>query len=99
MPKGQRVRVEVTPEDAATLRMWAGSQKGERRLAERAQVILLSSAGASVAEISGRTGLSPQGCSRWRQRFAQSGLEGLQLEDKRERRVIEAEVAHPEGGH
>jgi len=77
MPKGQRARIEVTPEDAATLRMWAGSRRGERRLAERAQVILLSSAGASLAEISGRTGLSPQGCSRWRQRFAESGLDGL----------------------
>jgi len=77
MPKGQRARIEVTPEDAATLRMWAGSRRGERRLAERAEVILLSSAGASVAEISGRTGLSPQSCSRWRQRFAQSGLDGL----------------------
>lgn len=77
MPKGQRARIEVTPEDAATLRMWAGSRRGERRLAERAQVILLSAAGASVAEISGRTGLSPQGCSRWRQRFAEGGLDGL----------------------
>jgi len=77
MPKGQRVCIEVTPEDVATLRMWAGSRRGERRLAERAQVILLSSEGASVAEISGRTGLSPQGCSRWRARFAEGGLEGL----------------------
>jgi putative transposase len=77
MPKGQRARIEVTPEDAATLRMWAGSRRGERRLAERAQVILLSSAGASLAEISGRTGLSSQGCSRWRARFAEGGLDGL----------------------
>jgi hypothetical protein len=55
VPKGQRARIEVTPEDAATLRLWAGSRRGERRLAERAQVILLSSEGASLAEISGRS--------------------------------------------
>jgi hypothetical protein len=65
--KGQLACIEVTPEDATTLRMWAGSQRGERRLAARAQVILLSSAGASLAEISGRKGLKPQGCSHWRQ--------------------------------
>ena len=93
MPKGQRARIEVTPEDAATLRMWAGSRRGERRLAERAQVILLSSAGASLAEISGRTGLSPQGCSRWRQRFAESGLDGLRDRPRPGRPlVIDAQV-------
>jgi transposase len=57
--------------------MWAASRKGERRLGERAQVILLSAAGETVATISARTGLSPQACSTWRVRFSRRGLDGL----------------------
>ena len=77
MPKGQRFRIEVRAEDEATLHMWAGSRKGERRLAERAQVILLSAAGETVAAISGKTGLSAQAVSRWRRRYIEAGLDGL----------------------
>lgn len=77
MPKGERCRIEVAPEDEIILKMWAGSRKGERRLCERAQVILLSAAGESVATISKKTGLSPQAASKWRRRFGESGLDGL----------------------
>jgi len=40
MPRGKRTVVELTEDQRATLRMWAGARRGERRLAERAQVIL-----------------------------------------------------------
>lgn len=77
------IRVELTPEQASTLRMWVGSWKVERRLATRAKVVLLSSEGLSLKEISAQSGLSWQGCLKWRKRFLEKGLEGLA--DKRGR--------------
>lgn len=71
------IRVELSSDQAATLKMWAGSWKTERRLALRAKVILLSSEGLSLKDISAQTGLSWQGCLKWRKRFIESGLDGL----------------------
>lgn len=71
------IRVNLTPEQNATLSMWAGSWKAERRLALRAQIVLLSSEGLSLKDISKKSGLSWQNCLKWRKRFIEQGLEGL----------------------
>lgn len=77
MPKGQRFHIEVRAEDEATLQTWAAARKGERRLWQRAQVVLRSAAGESVAAISATTGLGPQAVSGWRRRYLEAGLPGL----------------------
>ena len=77
MPKGERYRIEAPPEDELTLRMWAASRKAERRLCERAQVILLSAEGKPLTAISTATGLSSQAASKWRRRYLEAGLDGL----------------------
>jgi transposase len=77
VPKGQRFRLELRAEDEATLRTWAAARKGERRLWQRSQVVLLSAAGESVAAIAAVTGLSAQAVSRWRRRYSEAGLDGL----------------------
>lgn len=77
MPRGARTRITLTPEQEATLRMWAGTRKGERRLAERAEVILGSAQGLTVEQLQARTGLSAKACSKWRTRFAARGIDGL----------------------
>ncbi|HJW75936.1 MAG TPA: IS630 family transposase [Thermoleophilia bacterium] len=77
MPKGQRFHVEVPAEDEVTLRMWAASRRTERRLWQRAQVVLLSGAGQPLSAISTATGLSPQAASKWRRRYLEAGLDGL----------------------
>jgi len=38
---GDRVHVELTPEHATTLKMWAGSGKTEQRMALQARGVLL----------------------------------------------------------
>jgi transposase len=77
VPKGQRFRVEVRSEDEATLRQWAAARRGEHRLWQRSQVVLLSAAGETVAAISAATGLTPQAVSAWRRRYLEQGLRGL----------------------
>lgn len=74
---GARVRVDLTSEQTATLKMWAGSGKTEQRMALRARVILLASKGLGLMEIAGEVGLSFRICLKWRKRFLAMGLEGL----------------------
>jgi transposase len=75
---GARVEVELTEDQEATLRMWAGSGKTEQRMAQRARVILAAAEGLALKDIEARTGLNWQSCLKWRKRFLQRGLDGLQ---------------------
>jgi transposase len=77
MARGPRIVITLTAEEQQTLEMWAGARKGERRLVERAQVVLLSAQGLPLREVSRRSGLSPQNCSKWRKRFSLQRLVGL----------------------
>ena len=72
-----RVRIVLSEEESRELRLWAAGQKIERRLAQRAEVVLAAAEGRSVAGASAASGLSPQACSKWRQRFAAQRLDGL----------------------
>ncbi len=75
---GARVKITLSDEDFATLRMWVNSGKTEQRLALRAQVVLASAEGLSLKEIEQRTGLNWKSCLKWRKRFINHGFEGLQ---------------------
>jgi len=77
MARGPKIVITLTAEEQQTLEMWAGARKGERRLVERAQVVLLSAQGLPLREVSRRSGLSPQNCSKWRKRFSLQRLAGL----------------------
>lgn len=59
-PKGQRFCLCVRSEDEAILLQWAATRRGERRFWQRAQVVLASASGKTVAAISAQTGLTPQ---------------------------------------
>ena len=75
---GARVKVELTDEQTVALRRWTGVGKTEQRMALRARIVLLASEGMSLKDIEKVTGLSWQSCLKWRKRFLQYGLEGLQ---------------------
>ena len=77
MARGRGVRIVLREDETRELGLWAAGQKIERRLAQRAEVILAAAAGRSVAAASAASGLSPQACSKWRRRFAAARLEGL----------------------
>ena len=62
--------------------MWASAGKTEQRIAQRAKVILLTAQGRRLPEISQRSGLSRQNCSRWRERFLRERIEGLKDDER-----------------
>ena len=70
-------RLELTPEDLATLRLWESSGKTEQRLAVRARVVLAAAEGLSLKAIAEKTGLGYNSCLKWRKRFQAVGLGGL----------------------
>ena len=69
--------VELTSEDHARLRSWLAAGTTEQRLALRAAVILGVAEGLSNAAVAARVGVRPATVSKWRGRFARSGLAGL----------------------
>jgi putative transposase len=71
------ISIGLTPEEEQTLRMWTRSGTAEQRMAQRAKVILLSAQRLPLPEISQKSGLSVQNCTRWRQRFVKQRLAGL----------------------
>jgi len=77
MARGRVAKIVPSEAEADELRLWAGGQKIERRLAQRAEVILAAAAGQSVAQAAAASGLSPQACSKWRVRFETLRLGGL----------------------
>jgi|SRR6478609_578092 len=69
--------ITATEEQRSELLTMKRSLKIERRYNQRADVILLSLEGRSLDEIVELTGLSKHGVNKWRQRYRESGIEGL----------------------
>lgn len=68
----------LDPEERSTLERWLRSPSQERRLVERARIVLLSAEGLDNKSIAGRMSISEQRVGRWRSRFARQRLAGLQ---------------------
>lgn len=71
------VRIELNDDDRVDLERIAAAHSSERRMVDRAQVVLLSADGVTVAEICSRTGLGPSAVKKWRARFVEGGIEAL----------------------
>ncbi|MGH7868508.1 MAG: IS630 family transposase [Candidatus Dormibacteraceae bacterium] len=74
----QAAVITLEPAEERTLRQWCRAGTTEHRMAERAQMVLLASQSQSTVEIARRLRTRPARVSKWRQRFAQQRLEGLQ---------------------
>jgi transposase len=77
MPPGRKIGIALTDDERRTLTMWARATTTEKRYAQRAQVILSSAEGIPLPEISKKSGLSRQNCTRWRMRFLKERMDGL----------------------
>src|SRR5215471_21073015 len=76
-------RVVLTEEQQQTLQQWARARSLPVRQVERARVILLAAAGKQDLEIASEIGISNQKAARWRKRFLQKGLAGLEKDAPR----------------
>jgi transposase len=63
--------------DKEALEAMARSQKGERRLVERAKIILGLVAGKSQVAVARERQIYPAAVKKWRDRFSESGIAGL----------------------
>src|ERR1035437_8669153 len=70
-------RIVVSPEDRAELERIVRSRRAERRMGERAEVVLGAAEGFSAREIAERVGCSEKLADRWRARSERDGIEGL----------------------
>src|ERR1035437_10934312 len=70
-------RIVVSPEDRAELERIVRSRRAERRMVERAEVVLGAAEGFSAREIAERVGCSEKLADRWRARYERDGIEGV----------------------
>jgi transposase len=70
-------RINCTEEELKTLRAWSNSGRQEKRLVDRARIILLSAEGISDMEITRRLKTRPNTVGKWRKRYSEQGVAGL----------------------
>jgi len=105
----QATALVLTPEDRSTIQGWLRSGKTEQRLADRGRMILAAAEGKSTIAIARAGGLRPATVSKWRVRFAQRGLMGLQdaprpgaqrrYDEHTQERILAQLDTAPPGGH
>ncbi len=71
------IKVTLSEEQKEVLEGWIRRGKTEKRLADRAKMVLSSAAGEARDTIAKRIGVTPAVVSKWRKRFLEDGLEGL----------------------
>ena len=83
-PDPQALRVYlVNPSQRETLQQWARSRSLPARQVERAKVVLLAAEGKTDLEIAASLKISNQKAARWRKRFLQFDLTGLEKDAPR----------------
>ena len=77
------VAIKLTEEQRTRLKKWAKGRSVATRLVERAKMVLLASQGEWNKDIAEKLGVVRATVSRWRDRFARLGLEGIKKDAPR----------------
>ena len=85
----------LPPESREQLESWLRSRSLPNGLVTRARVVLLAAEGMGNRPIAQQLGISPSTVRKWRERFAQLGLDGLydELRPGRPRSVSDEQIA------
>lgn len=75
--------VRVPPEDRAELEGWVAGRNTPQKLVWRARIVLMWADGAGITEIVRATGKTKRTAYRWRDRYLERGIEGLQRDASR----------------
>ena len=86
-------RVVLTPEQREILKQWARSRSLPARQVERARIVLLAAEGRQDLEIAAELAITNQKASRWRRRFLEGGLTGLEKDASRPGRTPKISAA------
>jgi transposase len=94
MPNPVAVAIELDDVEREQLESWARRRSSAQALALRARVVLLAADGLKNTEIADRLGVDHATARKWRNRFAQSRLDGLTDEPRpgRPRTITDAKV-------
>lgn len=100
---------ELNEEEIIELETISRSSKAEKRMVERANIILLWHKGKSFVETQFELGVSQMAVNKWRKRFMEQRLEGLKdaprsgkppvLSAAQKARVIQLATKKPKGGY
>ncbi len=79
MPRTGRPKavLELTDEEREQLKRWARRRKSSQALALRSRIVLGCASGLSNKEVAGREGVSQPTVGKWRSRFVELRLDGL----------------------
>jgi len=80
-----RAQLGLADDERTTLTMWSRAGTSEKRMAQRAQIILLADHGLAWSDICLRTGISLTNGLKWLRRFRAHRLEGLKDEPRKGR--------------
>jgi len=78
--------LHLSDEQRSRLQQWARSRLAQVRLAERARIILLAADGLGDKAIAAQEGCDRRTVSRWRKRFIECGLDGIERDAPRRTR-------------
>ena len=76
------VALVLTDDERETLQRWARRAKSSQALAQRSRIVLGCAAGKSNKEVAADEGVWPQTVSKWRRRFLEVRIDGLNDEPR-----------------
>lgn len=83
------VDISLSAEERVELERLTRSTANSVRLVERSKIVLLADDGFQDVEIAAKLGVSRQKVGRWRKRYAESGLAGIEKDAPRSGRIPE----------
>jgi transposase len=90
-PMRRAIAIQVSESERKTLEQWARGRKTPARLVLRAKIVLAAADGRENQEIAVACGTDPHTAARWRKRFAEKRLAGLEKDAPRSGRPADTQ--------